>query len=166
MYCFDAETYVWTNVETEGATPPGRYNHAACMAGGSLANKLIISGGIGNLRPTEEDVKKYFRAKQKNVMTPTPVQFKDRVLHDVWTFDLSGKIWSEVGVPDMSPMYGHLMCMFDNRDTKLFLYGGGDDSNKIGHSLEIDLVPSWSKKHKDGKKKLKSKKKKKAKILK
>ena len=170
MYCFDAETYVWTAVETEGPKPPGRFNHAACMAGGSMANKLIISGGIGNRRPSEEDVKRYTRAKQKNKMTPTPEQFNDLVLADVWTFDLSGKVWSEVGVPDMSPIYGHLMSMYDNRDTKLLLYGGGDTkSSKFqekGHSFEIDLVPSWSQKHRDGKKRLGNQEKKRSKHIK
>ena len=80
------------------------------------------------------------------------------------------KVWSEVGVPDMSPIYGHLMSMYDNRDTKLLLYGGGDTkSSKFqekGHSFEIDLVPSWSQKHRDGKKRLGNQEKKRSKHIK
>ena len=47
------------------------------------------------------------------------------------------------------------------RDTKLFVYGGdggnsGGSSKKgtkgIGHSIEIDLVPSWAHKHRKGRK--------------
>lgn len=162
MYCFDLDTFVWTRMQIDGPIPPGRYNHAACMARGSVANKIIISGGIGNVRPTEEDVAKYTRAMRQNIMTAPPNHMHDHVLNDVWTFDLSHNVWSQVGVPNMIPMYNHLMCTFDNKDTKLFLYGGhgnsrgsGDGNKKsIGHSIEIDLVPSWSRKHRRGKNKV------------
>ena len=153
--------YAWNCLDIEGPIPPGRFNHAACMAGGSLANKMVISGGIGNIRPTAEDVLKY-QKKMKNSRErreEPDLQHRDRVLSDVWTFDFTAKVWSEIKVPGMAPMYGHLMCMYDNRDTKMFLYGGGD-SNEGGHSLEIDLVPSWSQKQKKARKRMESKSKK------
>ena len=107
---------------TEGPIPPGRYNHSACMARGSLANKIIVSGGIGNVRPTMEDIKKYKKDQKDNERIAPPNHMQDVVLSDVWTFDLSQKIWSQVGVPDMVPMYSHLMCTFDNKYVLLLFF--------------------------------------------
>ena len=62
------------------------------MARGSLANKIIVSGGIGNVRPTMEDIKKYKKDQKDNERIAPPNHMQDVVLSDVWTFDLSQKI--------------------------------------------------------------------------
>merc|ERR1712196_253525 len=94
---------------------------------------MVVSGGIGNTRAD-----KRMRGRRR---------FADRVLSDLWTFDLGTKTWAEVHVPGLNPMYGHMVATWDDDDQKLMFFGGTasssrSDSTKAASKAEAAVA--WS----------------------
>ena len=111
---------------------------------------MLISGGITNMAESQKPLREQ----------------KDNVLFDLWTLDLKTMSWSEVVLPKdliSGGMEGHVSCCWDNRDTKVLVFGGsslerdGNGSDRNHHAFEVDLDPSWNVRFRKANKKLNSK---------
>ncbi|MFP4601016.1 MAG: Kelch repeat-containing protein [Persicimonas sp.] len=117
-WALDMDSGEWSEIETSGGPAPARLNHAAVY---DPAGRMLVFGGNQGSSVVDID--------------PS---------NDVWELDLSTHTWTEVTPTQAGPeprLWSS--ALWDDDQSQLVVYGGGDDSAFTGDVEYFDDAWAW-----------------------